>query len=816
MATTYTVKKGDTLTSISKRYNTTVDALVKLNDITNPDYIVIGQVLQIDGTSTVKPNVTYQATIKAFGVMTGTANRLYATWKWDQSNTENYEILWEYDTTDGVWFVGSRSTTTEKQCTYDIPDNAVRVRFKVKPVAKKRKVNNKETPYWKASWSTAKIHSCRNNPPSVPPIPNVSLKDNKLTITLDNLNVNASQIEFQIIKDNSTVYGSGKSSIKYSAASYMQVVSYGGEYKVRCRAVEDKETSDWSNYSNSVTTKPDAPAKGITTCKANSETSVYLEWGADKVATIYDIEYTTKKTYFDGSNQTTVVNNIETTRYELTGLASGEQYFFRVRAVNDQGHSAWTDIVSVTIGKDPAAPTTWSSTTTAVSGEPLILYWAHNAEDGSSQTFAELEVITDSETVTHTIQNSTDEEEKDKVSFFEIDTTEYTEGTIIQWRVRTAGITKKLGDWSIQRKVDVYAQPTLELSVTSDVGEWLSTLTAFPFFIKALASPKTQAPIGYHVSVISNEMYETEDNIGNARIVNQGEEVYSKYFDINDALMIEMSAGNIDLENNIEYTIRVTVSMDSGLTATAESTFDVAWEDLEYQPNAEVSIDYDTLTANIRPYCQDMDGNPIEDITLSVYRREFDGSFTELATGLDNSVGAFITDPHPALDLARYRVVAIANSTGSVSFCDIPGIPVGESAVVIQWDEAWTNFETSNEDALVQPAWSGSMLKLPYNIDISDSYSTDVALVNYIGRKRPVSYYGTHLGETSTWNVVIPKEDVETLYALRRLAIWMSDVYVREPSGSGYWARITVSFSQRHDDLTIPITINVTRVEGGM
>ena len=89
-------------------------------------------------------------------------------------------------------------------------------------------------------------------------------------------------------------------------------------------------------------------------------------------------------------------------------------------------------------------------------------------------------------------------------------------------------------------------------------------------------------------------------------------------------------------------------------------------------------------------------------------------------------------------------------------------------------------------------------------------------MIKYAGRKRPVSYYGTQLGEKSTWNVEIPKHDKETLYAIRRLSIWMGDVYVREPSGSGYWANIEISYSQTHCDTTIPITFNITRVEGGM
>ena len=62
----------------------------------------------------------------------------------------------------------------------------------------------------------------------------------------------------------------------------------------------------------------------------------------------------------------------------------------------------------------------------------------------------------------------------------------------------------------------------------------------------------------------------------------------------------------------------------------------------------------------------------------------------------------------------------------------------------------------------------------------------------------------------------IPKTDKETLYALRRLQVWMDNVYVREPSGSGYWATISVSYSQAHRAVTIPVTLSITRVEGGI
>ena len=449
-------------------------------------------------------------------------------------------------------------------------------------------------------------------------------------------------------------------------------------------------------------------------------------------------------------------------------------------------------------------------------GEPLILYWVHNAEDGSSQKYAELELTIDGRIETHTIENTTDEDAKDKTSSYSIDTSSYVEGTKIQWRVRTSGITNTYGDWSIQRTIDIYAPPTLELSVTDANGNLLETLTSFPFYISGIAGPNTQNAIGYHLSIMANESYETIDQIGNVKMVNQGEAIYSKFFDTSENLVVEMSANNIDLENNISYKVNCVVSMNSGLTAENSSEFTVAWTDEQYEPNAEIGFNEDDISTYIRPYCENDEGNLIEGIRLSVYRREFDGSFTELATNIDNTTNTYITDPHPALDYARYRIVAISSSTGAVSYYDMPGYPIGEKSLIIQWDEQWTSFDISNEiDGSSQVPWSGSLLKLPYNVDVSDSYSPDVELVEYIGRKHPVSYYGTQRGTSQTFNAEIDKKDEETLYALRRLAIWMGDVYVREPSGSGYWANITVSFSQTHREVTIPVTLNVTRVEGG-
>ena len=881
-----TVEKGDTLSEIARDYGNGLSTkqLASINNISNVNRIYIGQKIKLKGTATSSGSSSSSSsnsntvTIEHFGIQSNSDNTIFVTWTWSKDNTENYEVEWYYHTGDSVWFVGNKSTTEDKQSTYSIPSNATQVRVRIKPISKKYTKNNKETSYWTASWSSYKTHKTSDNPPKAPSsAPSVTIEKYKLTAEYDNIDdLNATGIQFQIVKNDSSVFNTGKATITTAHASYSCTVDAGQEYKVRARSYKGEEYSDWSPYSSNQSTIPSAIGS-IKTIKANSETSVYLEWAEVKTAKSYDIEYATKKEYFDGSDQTST-KNTKSTHFEITGLESGKEYFFRIRAVNEEGESAWSEIKSVLVGKDPAAPTTWSSTTTAIVGDPLNLYWVHNSEDGSSQTYAELELIIDNKTETKTIKNSEEEDEKDKTSVYSVDTTKYKEGTKIYWRVRTAGVTKEYGDWSIQRIVDVYAPPTLELSVTDSKGNDLETLTSFPFYIHALAGPNTQAPIGYHVSIKSNQIYEAIDSVGNVKMVNSGEEIYSKHFDINDVLLIQMSASNLDLENNISYTLTCTVSMNSGLTASASTEFTVAWADVKCLPNAEISYDPEAIVTHIRPYCEDrglifykvvssgstyvktstvvniIEGYPLENnrgndifttsneqvfygttstgssvyyctvetkvlldgVTLSVYRREFDGSFTELATGLKNTSNTFITDPHPALDYARYRIVAITNDTGAVSFYDVPGYPIGEHSIVIQWNEDWSSFDSTSDGELEQPAWSGSLLKLPYNVDISDKNSPDVSLVEYIGRKHPVSYYGTQLGSASSWRTDIPKSDKETLYALRRLAIWMGDVYVREPSGSGYWAHVIVSFGQTHKEVTIPVSFEITRVEGGI
>ena len=790
-----------------------------------------------------QPPVVRVPTINWFALDAGTTRSMFCTWTFDRANTKNYEVKWEYDTGAGGWRIGTQGTTNDKQSGYSAPENAKKVRVSITP-----KSDN-----WSDGQTASREYDFSNNPPELPPSPSFEIdKTDAMTIELTNIQdtINADSIEFAIYQDDTFKYRTGTATINQETryCKFTTTVDPGHKYKVRCRAVRGTIYSGWTDYTDNELSTPVAPSD-ITTLRSQKiseqqavQYAVFVEWPDVPSAKNYLVEWATNIEYFDtgeASSQTTEEG--AGPRLLVTGIELGHEYFFRVASLNEKGKSkTYTPIKSVRLGTRPAAPTTYSNVNSCILGEDLKLYWIHNSTDGSIETTARIHfTIIDSAhpelqptKIIKVIPNNRPEEDKTKTSVYIINTDDpewatVGEGYIIKWKVQTAGVIAEYSEWSVEREVNVYAPPVLSLDVLDNHSNSIEEINNFPFYISILSEPPAQTPISYYIEVVALQAYQTVDEVGKVKMVSIGDKVYQKYYDPQDnpwRFLLEMTPGNIDLENNIQYAINATVSLNSGLSTSSTKTISVYFNEVFYDVFAEVIINKDTYEASIHPYCNqynEVEGkivaSLVENCTLAVYRKEYDGTFTLIESGVANEENLFVTDPHPSLDYARYRVVATMNDTGAISYADIPPVEYKEPAIIIQWAEEWSSFNSDNEGSgVVEPAWSGSLLKLPYNIAISENNNMDVSLVNYVGRKRPVSYYGTHLGETATWNVEIPKDDKETLYAIRRLSIWTGDVYVREPSGTGYWANVSVSYSIKYSDLVIPVTITITRVEGGI
>lgn len=797
----------------------------------------------------------------------GTDRLVYATWTWPKKHTDHYRVVWRYYTGNNVGFIGSESdeagsTSGSVRATYTAPSNAVRVMCTVTPVAKTyTKKKNKKTvtvSYWKATAKSATYGFKNDTTPAVPSVPSVSISaPNTIKAELSVTDANTKQVEFEVVYDGVKRYKIGTAGVSKQYTSHIWGIVTGHTYRVRARGVyNSKIKSAWSDYSSEVKTTPPAPKKFISHNITN-ENTIYLEWAASNGATGYTVEYTTSKNFFDRVSSISSVS-VSINSAFIQQLDTGTTWWFRVKATNDQGSSGWSPLYSVVLGVPPTAPTTWTETATGVVGDTVHFYWMHNAEDGSSQTNAQVEIAVGDgawERVTPTYI-STNEGEASYLTYQTFLTTSenlidslganvldsdgnivstevytsYAEGTVIRWRVRTKGVVGSsepeadygFSPWSTERSLTLYGRPSVGLVVTddetSDTG--VDSFSSFPIYVKATANPAVQNAISWNISVVANESYTAYDETGIEVAVSAGNEIYSEHISGNgeNTLVYIFDASNIDFETNISYTITVRVAMSSGMTAESSQDILIDWTASELWPNAEVSVDSELLCAYIRPFCTDDEDNYIENVTLSVYRRDYDGRFTKLITDVPNTGETVFTDPHPSLDFARYRVVAKSTATGQIGYYDLPGEEVGETAIIIQWDEAWSSFNvpSGDGDGLADSAWAGSVVKLPFNIKVSETTAIDKNLVEYIGRSAPVSYYGTQLGVSGSWSSEFPATDIDTRYALRRLQAWPGDAYVREPNGVGYWASVEVSFNKDYNNLLIPVTINVTRVEGGI
>lgn len=1109
---------------------------------------------------------------KAKGTDTKSASK-----KGNKDRRLNYSYKWYYlPGTSKRWLLtgeGTVSTSRADLPKMSVPDNANKIKISVKINSKSYKDSKKkEHKYFTSDWVTKEFNVSKKTPPQAPGVPTVTMYENKKKVRIEStLEFPASginkpkQATFAVfdctmggpsIAKCSEFYDATVSSIAKTASVNFNLVK-GKAYSFNARCIdEDNNASPWSGWSHISATGylealPEKPDFKSVVVDAYNATNNLLKFSWTKPSygvTDYELEIAESPQYF-GTSMRIGIEKYETE--DVKSYAADRKYavlYFRVRATNHTGYSDWSNTKSIILGRKPGIPTSWSLKSTLIEGNSINLYWTHNSLDNSPEKTAQLVIAYDDGTTeTYDITKTTDPDH-------EYDTSVYTftpKACSFKWKVRTKGVHPDYSDYSMERRIEVYARPTVTLRMLDAQGVSENVLRTFPFTIAGEAGPSTQKALGIYVDIVSEEEYTLTNPDGSDWIVNIGDSVYSKIIepDALNTYNLPVTAGDILLNNNTTYKLKVTASMSSGLSANASMLFTTDFSSDEFSLDISVGagqedatiVDYDNgITTSLVPYAfvehshrtieeiidgyseedgiftesgyyvarsgmydvtfedpaymrpidqtsiymqkygstisriqeiidfidntsitvsnfsdifefqnttgataagastdvkneiinllqiisslisyffgmdaywespsyHEFDGmslsdavdrlreimyqqgnstltihisgvkhnqvdmlfynhfhdsstiykklltpvynitkndslplafnksdlsedkyyvalysssdkiqftvfnirpNPLEiyksqneyvcyyygdgptadntlpgtlpstdtgkykigdivyvyipssssavmcltemeltdiengrltwtaltpeksdtidyveyrdNIYIDVYRKEYNGKLTLIETDLISGDETTVIDPHPNLNYVQYRLVGRSMETGTMVIEDVPPIEIGVKSIVIQWAEKTINFLSEDDiledDVAQNVGWYGSILKLPYNIDISFSNSRDVKTVEYIGREHPVSYYGTQLGETGTWKTEIPKYDKETLFQIRRLSVYQGDCYVREPSGTGYWAYIDVTYDVNHNALTVPITFNVTRVEGG-
>ena len=778
----------------------------------------------------------YKVKNLAIGQQGSTGTTVYATWTAfsakKRRNIDSISVTWQYRVLNSegktVWLKGSTESLGKaafRSGAYSAPSESLAVKVTVKPVltkAGKKKATAK---------SNTVSRSFAGNAPSKPSSPTVTVDGYSLTMRIQTSDQYANGAVFYLFRDSESSPFWTSSKINLSGAGVAQQVTTlepNHTYYARVKLFNNSVESEYSDATAISEIVIPGQVTGVVTAPL-SQTQIQISWTAVSGAAStngYEIEYATDPKYFSGSNAS--VTSVSNTTNYIT-VEVGHDWYFRVRAKNSSGIAGtWSETVTAAAAIKPNPPTTWTLASSAFIGSSINFYWTHNSADGSKPTRSEIEYrINDGTAQTIVVTHSLGPDDRDYTfsRAFTLESSSFSDGDILKWRVRTQGVAA-LGwsDYSVLREVNIYSPASLSLAIASSIS-------TYPINIGITVTPATQHIVSFYLAIRSRDSYDDEDYMGEFQHVVAGQLVFSKnYTDLSNTDTIQLTPSDINLQNGQTYDIEAIVATSAGLTAEDTASFTLNVVEPDYYLDMGITIDRDSLSAALVPGCysdidESDDGDDIyniedivDDVVLSIYRINFDGSFTLIEGNIENDGITVVSDPHPALDNGKYRLVAIDNTSGVMFYDDIISEDLEVKGLVLQWDAKYANYLVRGiVDEIDEPAIGnmagGTTLKLPYNVKKNESSELDTALVEYIGREHPVSYYGTQKGQKSSYSTDVPKDDFETLELLRRLQVWPGDVYIRAQDGLGYWAKVEVSFDRDYDSLVMPVSIDATRVD---
>jgi photosystem II stability/assembly factor-like uncharacterized protein/fibronectin type 3 domain-containing protein len=460
-------------------------------------------------------------------------------------------------------------------------------------------------------------------------------------------------------------------------------LSENTEYFWRVRAEDDDSESDWSQVWSFTTLNPilDPPDLVSPTDDATDQnTSLTLDWDAVTGATSYDVQVSTSSNF-----TTTIVNQSTTNTYfDVTGLSENTEYFWRVRAEDDDSESDWSQVWSFTTLNPILDPPDLVSPTDDATDQNTSLTLAWDAVTGA--TSYDLQVSTSSNFTTTIVNQSTTN------TYFDV--TGLSENTEYFWRVRAEDDDSE-SDWS-----QVWSFTTLNpildppdlVSPTDDATDQNTSLT--------LDWDAVTGATSYDVQLSTSSNFTTT-------IVNQS--TTNTYFDVTG------------LSENTEYFWRVRAEDDD-----SESDWSQVWS----FETGETQIQECPWTFT------DETGNNATIIVLN----SIEPTIGNRAFADGDAIGAFFTD-------------------GDEQICAGFSVWDGNNMGITVWgDDTYTDEKdgfATNEDYVLK-AWdaqNGETLDGVYTVDSGpDNYSADA--MTYLASFTTVSDQTHSIELPSGWSMI--------------------------------------------------------------
>ena len=509
---------------------------------------------------------------------------------------------------------------------------------------------------------------------------------------------------------------------------------------------------------------------------------------------------------------TYTIDHIHAAQWNISGLETGLTWYVRVRLLKQIGtdsitYGPWSDPVAIDLSSAPSIPVLSLSPPTITEEGSVVAAWAYSTTDGTQQAYAEIcEVeIEDGELVYGDVIAHVETAQHISISAEEAG---WTAGTSHGLCVRVVSASGRTSDgWSDPVYVYVAEQLTAAITATSLVNKTVPeddedettrtvlSLTGMPLTVTVQGAGTSGQTIVSVERAEDYQMMRPDDTIVNGH---KGE-VVAEVVQTGEA-QITISADDLlgYLDDGAQYVIHAIVKDGYGQTAEDSKEFEVHWNHQAVVPKAAVQMDQAEYVAFITPIKPD--GWQAGDV-CDIYRLSTDPP--ELIVK-DGEFGTRYVDPFPAIGEAGGHRIVFKTANGDY---------ITEDGEIAWIDTGYEDFDNLESDYNIID-FNDEQILFVYNTDITNTWAKDFKRTKYLGGSVQGDWNPAVERDASVEMVVL-REDQETIMAMRRLAEFPGICHIRTKEGSSFAADIQVKegvkYSEGHK--LASYTLDVSRVE---
>lgn len=502
------------------------------------------------------------------------------------------------------------------------------------------------------------------------------------------------------------------------------------------------------------------------------------------------------------------INNLHASAWNISGLATGQPWYVRVRLVagngDDKTYGPWSDIQTIDLASAPAVPVLVLSEGVITETGSVTASWVYSTTDGSNQAFAEVaEYTVEGGDPVYTPLVQVQTAQHVTLNAQELG---WASGESHQLVVRVTSASGRISDaWSNPVSVFVADPLVIDITQTSLIDQTI-TVDEVEYTTKALTEmPFTITVTGAGISGTTSVVIERSaaydiDRPDETAIHGYEGETIAIVNQIGEAQITidrDMLIGHLDDE--AQYRVVATIQDELGQSAEASIDFEVHWSHQAIMPLAEVTVDNTEQIAILKPIAPSGVG---EGDVCDIYRLSVDKPVL-IVEGAE--WGAQYVDPYPTIgEYGGHRFV----------YRTIDGDYITEDNTL-----AWIDTQEDEGDLVESDSniieFGLGRVELQYDVDLSNSWRKDFTETQYLGGSVQGDWNPAVTRSGSIKSVGITTQDQETIEAMRRLATYAGICHVRTKDGSSYAADVQVSEDYSVDTAhkIASFDLDITRVD---